>query len=68
MYIISGGISDIIYTTIHDLCEGKVYPNVSIHSNEMEMYQLHSITGDKHVLVDYKTVGFWNAVKGEIPN
>lgn len=34
LYIISGGISDIIYTTIHDIF-GQVFRNVSIHSNEL---------------------------------
>ncbi len=56
LYIISGGISDVIYTTIDDLC-GEVFGNVSIHSNEMEMYEMHMSGG--HRLVDYRTTGFW---------
>ena len=54
LYIVSGGISDIIYTTIHDII-GQVYPNISIHSNEMLMYKIHEKHGG-HVLIDYQAL------------
>ena len=39
LYIISGGISDSIYNSIYSL-QKKHYPNISIHSNELENYYL----------------------------
>ena len=63
-YIISGGISDIIYTTVHELC-GKVQANISIHSNQLEMYQLDEMNGG-HKKVDYNTKQFWNAIQHKV--
>ena len=53
LYIISGGISDTIYNSIHCVTQ-KSYPNISIHSNELENY-FYSLPDDA---IPFETVRF----------